>query len=240
MRFSTARRLAYPGVTFPNALDRGSRSTTAFVAGPKLATGRRSSGISNNGRSMTSAPSQTALSSVPIKMRPAEKGDPAKGSWPLSRGFSTKLHALVDRRGRPIYVAITPGQRHEMIAAQELLEHARGRAFIGDTGYDSDELRTAIKAKGMRPVIHPHPTRKSKLPLSRKLYRIRYRVECFFHEPETVSGHCHPLREDGNELPWTDPRRMHLSVVLQKLGTPPRRLSWSVAGCGRNPRALLR
>jgi len=69
-----------------------------------------------------------------------------------------------------------------MIAAQELLEHARGRAFIGDTGYDSDEFRTAIKAKGMRPVIHPHPTRESKPPLSRKLYRMRYRVECFFHE----------------------------------------------------------
>jgi hypothetical protein len=50
------------------------------------------------------------------------------------RGFSTKLHAVVDTQGRPICIAITPGQRHEMIKADELLERAPGKAFIADTG----------------------------------------------------------------------------------------------------------
>src|SRR5262249_59942688 len=49
-------------------------------------------------------------------------------------GFSTKLHAVVDIKGRPLHIALTPGQRHEMIAADELLAHAQGKALIGDTG----------------------------------------------------------------------------------------------------------
>jgi len=41
-----------------------------------------------------------------------------------------------------------------MVAAEELLEHARGRALIGDTGYDSNAFMAAVRAKGMKPVIH--------------------------------------------------------------------------------------
>ena len=68
-----------------------------------------------------------------------------------------------------------------MIAADELLAHARGKALIGDTGYDSNRYRQAIRDKGMRPVIHSKPERSRKLPVLRKLYRHRYLVEVFFH-----------------------------------------------------------
>ena len=68
-----------------------------------------------------------------------------------------------------------------MVIAEELLDHARGRAFIGDTGYDSNDLRREIRARDMKPVIHSKPERKRALPLDRKLYRKRYLVEVFFH-----------------------------------------------------------
>jgi transposase len=68
-----------------------------------------------------------------------------------------------------------------MIAAPELLAHARGRALIGDTGYDSNEFMAAVRAKGMMPVIHSKPERKKKNRLVRALYRQRYLVEVFFH-----------------------------------------------------------
>lgn len=55
-----------------------------------------------------------------------------------------KLHALVNDSGQPIHVAVTPGQRHEMTKALELLDYARGEAFIGDTGYDSNAFRAEI------------------------------------------------------------------------------------------------
>lgn len=88
---------------------------------------------------------------------------------------------MVDTAGRPLHIALTPGQRHEMIAARELLAHARGKAVIGDTGYDSNEYRLASRKRGMQPVIRSKPERRKKPRLARKLYRQRYRVEVFFH-----------------------------------------------------------
>src|SRR5215470_16454830 len=69
-----------------------------------------------------------------------------------------------------------------MVAAPELLDYAHGDAFVGDTGYDSNELRADIKARGLKPVIPSKPERKRALPLDRNLYRIRYLVEVCFHE----------------------------------------------------------
>lgn len=57
-----------------------------------------------------------------------------------------------------------------MIAAADLLKHANGKALIGDTGYDSNEFRNAVRTKKMKAVIHPKPERNTKLPLDRKLY----------------------------------------------------------------------
>ena len=69
-----------------------------------------------------------------------------------------------------------------MIAAHELLEHARGKALIGDTGYDSNDFRRAVHNKGMKAVIHCKPERKDNKPrLARALYRQRYLIEVFFH-----------------------------------------------------------
>ena len=68
-----------------------------------------------------------------------------------------------------------------MIAAHELLAHAQGRAFIADTGYDSNDFLHAVRQRGMKPVIHPQGGTLYKPRLNRTLYRIRYRVECFFH-----------------------------------------------------------
>jgi len=68
-----------------------------------------------------------------------------------------------------------------MIAAPELLEHARGKALIGDTAYDSNAFLKAVRERGMKPVIHAKPERPFKHRLVRHLYRRRYLVEIFFH-----------------------------------------------------------
>jgi transposase len=97
-------------------------------------------------------------------------------------GFSTKVHALVDTKGRPLHIALTPGQQHESTVAESIIkEHARGKAFIADTGYDSDAIRNCVRQRGMKAVIHPHPTRRKQPRLDRKRYSKRYLVEVFFH-----------------------------------------------------------
>jgi len=68
-----------------------------------------------------------------------------------------------------------------MIVADELLEHARGKALIADTGYDSNRFRQAVRDRKMKPVSGSKPERPRKLPKSRELYGKRYLVECFFH-----------------------------------------------------------
>ena len=84
--------------------------------------------------------------------------------------------------GKPLHVQLTQGQRHDSIAARDLLEYARGKYFVGDAGYDSNALIDATREVDMKPVICANKTRKvQKLRLNRKIYRKRYLVEIFFH-----------------------------------------------------------
>ena len=70
-----------------------------------------------------------------------------------------------------------------MTKAPELLEHAQGLAFLGDTAYDSNDLAHQIEQKGMQVVVCPHPNRKKVLrPVDAQLYRHRILVERFFHD----------------------------------------------------------
>ena len=66
-----------------------------------------------------------------------------------------------------------------MNAAFELLDCAHGKAFIADTGYDSQPLAQEARYRGMKFVVCSHPTCARRL--DRKLYRLRYLVEIFFH-----------------------------------------------------------
>jgi transposase len=66
--------------------------------------------------------------------------------------------------------------------AEQLLVHATGKAVIADTAYDADRILAAICKRGMKPVVCANPTRKTVRRLNRKLYRLRYLVECCFHE----------------------------------------------------------
>jgi IS5 family transposase len=76
-----------------------------------------------------------------------------------------------------------------MTAADELLDHAQGRAFIGDTGYDSDALARKIRRRGMKVVICCNPTRKrGRRRLDRRLYRRRYLVETAQTQP--INSRC--------------------------------------------------
>jgi transposase len=78
-------------------------------------------------------------------------------------------------------VTLTPGQQHESTVAEELVARASAKACIADAGYDADRIIAAIRARGMRAVIAPGSGRRDKRRCNRRLYAIRYRVECFFH-----------------------------------------------------------
>ena len=76
-------------------------------------------------------------------------------------GLTTKIHALADRHGRPVRLALTPGQTHDGQAAAELLaELPEGAVVLADKAYDADAIRALIEAQGAAPNIPARSTRK--------------------------------------------------------------------------------
>ena len=81
-------------------------------------------------------------------------------------GFTTKIHILCDRDGRPLAFRLTPGQAHETTALEELLKCADDEirdsddnqvtwpvALAGDKGYRAEWIDTFLLALGITPVV---------------------------------------------------------------------------------------
>jgi transposase len=93
----------------------------------------------------------------------AEPSDHAIGR---SRGgLSTKIHQLVDGKGRPLVIALTPGQAGDSTMLQPLLAQlavarlgpgrprTRPAAVIGDKAYSSRGNRILLRDRGIKAVI---------------------------------------------------------------------------------------
>jgi transposase len=52
--------------------------------------------------------------------------------------------------------------------------------LIADKGYDSDEFREALEAKGIAPCIPPRSNRKRNIPYDKALYKTRAKIEIMF------------------------------------------------------------
>ena len=98
-------------------------------------------------------------------------------------GLTTKIHARVDRQGRPLQLLITPGQAHDLTGAEPLLANLGSRTIvIADKAYDADRLRVHIKACGAIANIPNMVRRKKRFRLTKALYRERNNVERFFNK----------------------------------------------------------
>ena len=71
--------------------------------------------------------------------------------------MSTKIHQLVDGQGRPLVIALTPGQSGDSPMLKPLLSHlavkrmgpgrprTRPDAVLGDKAYSSRAIRTELR-----------------------------------------------------------------------------------------------
>jgi transposase len=94
-------------------------------------------------------------------------------------GLNTKLTALVDLPGRALQLALAPGNRADVKAAEELWPMA-GKRIVADKGYDSDSFRASQHRAGLRTTIPSRSNRKSPASFHRGHYRLRHRVENLF------------------------------------------------------------
>ncbi len=121
-----------------------------FRTGRCAATGRRSSRHSSS-RKKTRLSSSMHPLFEPTRMLRAAKGIISNALGHSRGGFTTKVHALVDRKGRPLHIELTQGQRHESTVAEDIIaKHARGKALIADTGYDSDAIEVCSETSESR------------------------------------------------------------------------------------------
>jgi IS5 family transposase len=150
-----------------------------------------------------------------VRRRPVrELGDGRPG------GFASNS-ALVDTKVRPIYIASTPGQRHEMLQADELLANASDKAFIADARYDSDRFPKAIRDKMKRAVIGSKPERARKLPKSRALYSMRLARRVLLPNLKRFRAIATRFETAARELPCTHPTRMRVARARVKRGQHP-------------------
>ena len=95
--------------------------------------------------------------------------------------MSTKLHALVDALGNPLAFLPTPGQAHDLIAADALLPQMAADLLIADQAFDADKrVREPLAAAGKSAVIPPRPNRVTPPDFDPELYKARHLIENFF------------------------------------------------------------
>ena len=97
-------------------------------------------------------------------------------------GASTKIHAVVDSYGYPIYIMISEGQRNDINFAIPILEHVTldGCNVLADRGYNSDELIDYIYEHGAEPTIPSKKNAKYERHCDWWLYKERHLVEKLF------------------------------------------------------------
>ena len=104
-------------------------------------------------------------------------------------GLTTKIHALVDAEGRPVRLALTPGQAGDAPVAPGLIgELAPGAIVLADRAYDTNAIRDHASSRGAWANIPPRVIRKGTFAFSRHLYRYRNLVERFFNRIKHLRG----------------------------------------------------
>ncbi|MFC7455558.1 transposase, partial [Insolitispirillum peregrinum] len=95
--------------------------------------------------------------------RRGKRGDQNQAALGRSRGgFSTKIHARCDGKGRPIGFWLTGGEVHDNRGFLPLLRLVDGKikAMLADKGYDADAIREELLIHGIEPVIPSKKDRK--------------------------------------------------------------------------------
>ena len=102
----------------------------------------------------------------------------------VSRGGSTtKLHFAADSHGNPIDFEITGGEVHDSQVAGKIIDK-RGplaKIIVADKGYDSDEIRVLVCARGGCPIIpRRSKSKRENLGSDPHIYKHRHLVENLF------------------------------------------------------------
>src|SRR5271170_7043928 len=96
-------------------------------------------------------------------------------------GRTSKIHALADDCGRPVALALTPGNVADIIMAIPLIDAvAKPKRLLADKAYDADSLRRWLKQRKIKAAIPSTASRRTPYPLDRTTYKRRNVIERMF------------------------------------------------------------
>jgi transposase len=98
-------------------------------------------------------------------------------------GLTTKIHALVDGRGRAMRLILSAGNVVDITRAPELVKGIASMGcsvLVADKGYDSDALRALLYEQHTFPCFAVSRKRLTSRDFHRGFYRKRHRIENFF------------------------------------------------------------
>ena len=98
-------------------------------------------------------------------------------------GLTTKVHAAVDEKGRPIKLLLSKGNLNDITMAPQLVDGLTlAKCFIlADKGYDSAEFVQLIEDSGGSAVIPPRSNIRDPRGYDKEMYKCRNLVERFFN-----------------------------------------------------------
>ena len=99
-------------------------------------------------------------------------------------GFTSKLHARCDAKGRPLGFVPTPGQAHDSQGLGPLFRMIADRieALLADKGYDCNVIREELAKAEVEAVIPAKSNRRNPVPHDRQKYRWRNLIERLFNK----------------------------------------------------------
>jgi len=111
-------------------------------------------------------------------------GTPRQGFGRSRGGFTIRIRLRVNGAGWPIRSDITPGQTSDCpgldLVMDDILPEPSVR--LADRGYGSDNVCKTMEARDVVPVIPMRTSRKLRVAVDRKPYRLRTRAERCFHK----------------------------------------------------------
>jgi transposase len=117
----------------------------------------------------------------PSRRQRRKRGEQKQAIGISRGGRSTKIHAIVDSKGRPLNFTVTGGQVHDSQVVGEVLDTPRPPlAVTADKAYDSEKVRQQIKDEGALPVIPSRSTATKKAYCPKRFYRRRHKIENYF------------------------------------------------------------
>ena len=101
-------------------------------------------------------------------------------------GRNSKIHAVVDALGNPIYVQLSSGDIHDSVIAKDVLDHVNLKpnetTVLADKAYGSYEFREYIANRNTDFCIPPKSNAVDPWYCDWFLYKERHLVECFFNK----------------------------------------------------------